>query len=128
MTAEERKAACEACEQATPGPWGLEDEVNAHCMVTRGLDASGAFVYIADTAYSDNEADARFIALARTALPAALADAERLARVVEILSEREPRLADLRNEVRYAKFHCDLEAWWADLRSRALAAAEGKDA
>ena len=57
------------CEKAEPGPWDCEDEVNPH-MVTRGRDADGAFLYVADVGYVKYaSATARFIARARTAIP-----------------------------------------------------------
>jgi hypothetical protein len=47
---------------ATPGPWGFDDDVNDH-LVTAGRDADGAFIYC------DSDADVRFKAAVRNALP-----------------------------------------------------------
>jgi hypothetical protein len=57
-------------EKATAGPLGREDDVNPH-MVTRGRDADGAYLYVANFGYSDNaEADIAFFIAVCTALPA----------------------------------------------------------
>lgn len=81
MTPEERKAARERCEKATPGPWTVEDEydawdVSADAPCRKGRADHLDHIYPAQDC--DSADDAHFIAHAREALPKALDEIDRL--------------------------------------------------
>lgn len=79
MTKEQRTAARERCDKATPGPWIKGGPFQGYCDVT-----TEEIVGIADAPGSSGkgcsmlEEDADFIAHARQDLPAALDEIERL--------------------------------------------------
>ena len=86
MTPEQSKAARERCEAATPGPWSAlpknawmtgvrSDEKEAHCKIYHAEFHSAAD--LPDTIVRQRR-DADFIANARTDLPMALDEIERL--------------------------------------------------
>lgn len=49
-------------EAASPGPWGRDDAINDHCMITCGTEPDGAHIYVAQ-AWTETS-DAEFIAAA----------------------------------------------------------------
>lgn len=55
-------------EEATPGPWGHEDDTNPE-LVTAGCDGDGAYLYVMDASWSNREpADLALITTLRNAL------------------------------------------------------------
>jgi hypothetical protein len=91
MNQDEIKAARERCESATEGPWRVARYDGCHVLVPDGTvrDSGGKLDYGGGVMCHDiREADAEFIAHARTDLPRALDEIGRLsARVSEITGE-----------------------------------------
>jgi hypothetical protein len=85
MTPEQITAILALCDEieaadaaATEGPWGQEDEVNDHCLITAGTHKNGSYRYVVECW---EEEDIPLVILYRTAAP-------KLARLVrEMLSE-----------------------------------------
>lgn len=124
MTADEIRAATEACEGATPGPWTWTRPCKQNGPQAEVWSADGDIVAtcygnlgLGDGCVSDDVA--RFIALSRTALPLALADAAKLKRVEEILSEKPPAEA---SEI-WTSFQWT--RWYQNKIDRAIEAAKG---
>lgn len=70
-------------EEATPGPWGHEDDTNPE-LVTAGCDGDGAYLYVMDASWSNREpADLALITTLRNTADA-LAD---LVKFVESIAD-----------------------------------------
>ena len=87
MTTEELKRLRELCEKATKGEWYedcgcVEDSCGMATIATCG---HGGIVI------DQYRADARFIAAARTALPALLDEVERLRKALKAIADKQPR-------------------------------------
>jgi hypothetical protein len=93
ITDADRAAWQKACEEATPGPWvkpdwdAQFDGYSTVCDVAT-VASMGAYKTVAKTVRVQHQADARFIALARTAVPVLLAENARLAETNTKLNRR----------------------------------------
>ena len=92
MTPAEIVAARAACAAATPGPWSVDSRVWTRVMAKKCLA-------IMEPDQAREEADARFIAISRAALPAALDAIERL--------EQRAAAAEARAEVMDRALACE---------------------
>lgn len=103
-----------AMESATPGPWHTRTECPAQCCwhVFPSVELYGAGEDTPIVMGECSEADARFMALARNALPALLADRDALREVLRPLAE-----IDLAKEL-------PNDLAWFVLRARAALAQE----
>ena len=96
LTPARRAELVRLCEAATPGPWQTEER---HTRNVYSDDATGSMVAACKCDYTsrpvvEEEAHAAFIAAARTALPEALAEVDRLTALSSDERRRAERLHD----------------------------------
>lgn len=101
MRPDERSEARRLCEAATKGPWSLNTQDDDDAQPLVDSDATGCSVALMERDNGDEtmRPNAEFIALARTALPQALDEIDRLEQRLAIIEPVD--LANLLDRLRY---------------------------
>ncbi len=96
----------ELCERATPGPWKYDGK-----SLSTGIKGGIIFQLMLRPDIGISHADAEFIAMARTALPALLAEVEKLRKVVSFVEKYMIPFTESEKELSLQKIKQALDEW-----------------